>query len=205
MSRPKGAKNKKKLDAGNPDFNLKDAIPMGASIYKTKDGAWLTPDAAKSQDLDVAVGAILPEDLELERSLQAMLKDQPVIDDDGPLVGVVKKEVERHELLSTVVDDYTPASNLEQLREQAFLAKTEGCDAIEIDPVFAKKVCRDPKLEEVGYFMYHDIKVYLVGALEKAKKRDAQSIEQRLFGHSNEAERRKVIADKIKALEAELA
>lgn len=190
MARTKGAKNKPKeapaITGGNPDFNLTGVEP------------------SETIGRDVAPGAVMPEDLELERSLQSMVSDVPPIDDPEPIGSVVKKEIEKREMLGDHVDDYKPASTLEELREQVFLAKSEGCDSLEITPDLAKKICRDPSLEKVGYFIYHDIKAYLVGHFEKAKARDNVTIERRLFGHSTEAERKKMITDKIKALEQEL-
>ncbi len=205
MSRTKGSKNKPKHDflslsnnnAGNPAFNLKDAIPVGA-VAKVKDGPWLDKDAA------IATGAILPEDMELERSLQAMTNDLPILDDDDPTVGVVKKTIEKREMLGDVVADYKPAATHAELQEQTAMAVAEGCDSIELTVALAKKICRDPQLEEVGYFMYRGIKAYLVGAFERVVARDRISIEQRMFGKSTEVERQEALRAQIKNLEKQL-
>ena len=94
MSRTKGSKNKPKHDflslsnnnAGNPAFNIKEAKPS-ETIGK-----------------NIAPGAILPEDMELERSLQSMTTHaDPVFDvigDEDPTVGVVKKTIEKREMLN---------------------------------------------------------------------------------------------------------
>ena len=195
MARTKGSKNKPKgigpvslnnNGLGNPQFNIADVEP--------------------SQTLGsvVAPGAVLPEDLELERTLQSMTTALPEIDDVDPLIGAVRKVADVKEMLSDVVDDYKPASTMEELRNQAHLAVVEGCDSIEITRELAKKVCRDPQLEAVGYFHYHNVKAYLVGKQQEVKKRDSLSVEQRTFGKSSEAERQEALRRQIKALEEQL-
>ena len=186
MSRTKGSKNKPKLEAGNPAFNISNVKPTNVL----------------SEPIPSA--AILPEDMELERSLQAMVQEMPVLSDDDPTAGVVRKVKEKLELLRDVVDDYSPAETHQELQEQAALAVSEGCDSIEATLKACRTVCRDPSLEEVGYFTYHGVKVYLAGAIEKAKLRDRITIEQRTFGKSTEAERREALKTQIQALEKQL-
>ncbi len=186
MTRPKGSKNKPKIDAGNPEFNIKAVEP------------------SQTIGTNIAPGAILPEDMELERTLQAMTQALPVLADEDPTVGVVRKVKETREMLGDVVDDYSPASTHAQLQEQAALAFAEGCDSIEATLQACRTVCRDPQLEAVGYFTYHGIKVYLVGAFEKVKSRDKVSVEQRTFGTSTEAERREALRKQIETLEKQL-
>lgn len=167
MSRTKGSKNKaKKIEGGNPDFNLNEVEPTDI--------------------LSTAPSSPTMEDYELERTLADLGRQHaaPDISDPDPAGSVVKKEVERREMLGNQVTDYKPASTFEELRDQVHFAKSEGCDSIEATKTLAKKVCKDPLLEQVGYFMYHDIKVYIEGAFEQAKKRDSISIEQKLFGAS---------------------
>jgi hypothetical protein len=143
--------------------------------------------------------------MELERSLQSMgANDVPVFDDEDPTIGVVKKTVEKREMLGDVVDGYKPASTHAELQEQTAMAVAEGCDSIELTVELAKKVCRDPQLENVGYFMYRGIKAYLVGAFERVVARDRISVEQRTFGRSTEAERQEALRMQIKALEKQL-
>lgn len=166
MARPKGAKNKIKIEQGNPDFNLSGVEPTDV--------------------LAVAPSAPMPEDYELERTLAELGRQHsiPDISDPDPAGAVVKREIERREMLGDSVSDYKPAATFEELRNQVHFAKSEGCDSIEATRALAKQVCRDKLLEQVGYFMYHDIKVYLEGAFEQAKKRDNQTIEHKLFGAS---------------------
>jgi hypothetical protein len=93
----------------------------------------------------------------------------------------VRKEIERRELLSGV-EDVSPASTDEQLREQIHTAKQLGCDSIEATLAICKRFCRDPLLEQVGYFMHHDIKVYIAGGVDAVKARDHVSVQERVFG-----------------------
>lgn len=167
MARPKGSKNKA-IGGGNPQFNLKDAKPVNPG--------WQ----------DVAPAAYTNEDAELDRHLAALAADlPPPVSDPEPMgAGMARKEIERREMLGDVVDGYRPASTDEDLRTQVHLAKQEGCDSIEATVPLAKRFCRDPQLEKVGYFIYHNIKVYLEGHFEQTKSRDSQTIEQRLFGAS---------------------
>ncbi len=187
MSRTKGSKNKPKIEGGNPAFNISNVKPTNVL----------------SEPIPSA--AILPEDMELERSLQAMVQELPVLSDDDPTAGVVRKVKEKLEMLGDVVDDYRPADSHQELQEQAALAVAEGCDSIEATLKACRMVCRDPQLESVGYFTYHGIKVYLAGAIEKAKSRDRLTIEQRTFGRSTEAERQEALRTQIKALEKQLS
>lgn len=194
MSRTKGSKNKPRnhqfismasSNAGNPAFNLSQVEPS---------------DTIGSI---VAPGAILPEDMELERTLQSMAAPLPDIDSD-PTLGAVRKTIDHKEMLGDVVDDYKPASTMEELREQAHMAIVEGCDSIEITRELAKRVCRDPQLETVGYFHYHNVKAYIAGQKDEAKKRDSLTIEQRTFGKSSEIERQEAIRLEIRKLEDQL-
>ncbi len=166
MSRTKGSKNKLKIDAGNPDFNLNEVEPTDV--------------------LATAPSAPLPEDYELERTLADLGRQNPMpdISDPDPPGAIVRKEADRREMLGDAVIDYTPASTKTELDEQIHLAKCEGCDSIEATLVLAKQICRDKLLEQVGYFLYHDIKVYIAGSFAQAKKRDNTSIEHKLFGAS---------------------
>ncbi len=168
MARTKGSKNKPKvaIEGGNPDFNITQVEPTDV--------------------LSVAHSAPQPEDYDLERTLADLGRQNPMpdISDPDPVGSVVKRQVEQREMLGDVVTDYKPASTFEELRNQVHFAKSEGCDSIEATKTLAKQVCRDKLLEQVGYFMYHDIKVYLEGAFEQASKRDNQTIENRLFGAS---------------------
>lgn len=164
MARPKGSKNKA-IGGGNPDFNLKDATPV-------KPG-WQ----------DVAPAAYTNEDAELDRRIDALAADlPPAVSDPDPIGSGVKRTIEVREMLGDVVTDYKPAATDEELKTQVYLAQVEGCDSIEATVPLAKRFCRDPQLEKVGYFIYHNIKVYLAGHFEQTKARDSQTIEQRLFG-----------------------
>ena len=167
MSRPKGSKNKAPRKAnpieekGNPMFNVNEVEP--------------------SQTLDIAPGAILPEDLEFEHSLQAMHEPQERISDPDPIgMTLTAPKETRGEMLSDVLEDYNPANTDEELRTQVELAKVEGCDSIEATLAICKRYCKDPKLEAVGYFIYYNVKVYIAGQFESVKRRDGMTIEQKV-------------------------
>ncbi|MES1988828.1 MAG: hypothetical protein V4440_12530 [Pseudomonadota bacterium] len=179
MARPKGSKNKA-LSAtiptgGNHDFNLNS---VSADDIAATTQAMLAPKS------DVAVSSYTPEDAALDAELNRMsaMNELPPDVEPEPIGSVVAKPKEVRELLGDVVEDYEPASTDQDLREQVYQAKLEGCDSIEATLAIAKRFCRDPLLEKVGYFVFHDIKVYIVGGHEEIKKRDSISIEQKTFG-----------------------
>lgn len=194
MSRTKGSKNKPRnhqftsisnSNSGNPAFNIAQVEPSQTLGEK------------------IAPGAVLPEDMELERTLQSISAPLPDIDSD-PTIGAVRKAIDHKEMLGDVVTDYKPASTMEELREQAHMAIVEGCDSIEITRELAKRVCRDPQLETVGYFHYHNVKAYIVGQKDDAKKRDSLTIEQRTFGNSSKDDRQEALRLQIRKLEDQL-
>ncbi len=158
----------------------------------------------KVDNSEVAAAAVMPEDLELDRMLASLTADVPDIADPEPIGSVVVKERVKLELLREAVEDYKPASTRQEIMDQVYLAKTEGCDSIEATLLAIRSICRDSSLESVGYFMYHDIKVFIEGRASEAMARDRRTVEQVNFGHSSMAEKNKLIRDKIKALEAEL-
>lgn len=163
MTRPKGSKNKPKepvveMPSGNPTFNLNDT--------------------------DVAMSAVTAEDLAFERELERMALEQPPIE-AGPAI-TFKKEIEHRELLSEHVEDYSPASTVNELENQVHMAKELGCDSIEGTPALIKTYCRSHYPDDVGYFIFKNVKVYIAGFFEqsKSKAKANDSIEQKLFGHS---------------------
>ncbi len=202
MSRTKGSKNKPKSDAdltkefikehtpapvaGNPKFNLNEVEP------------------SETIGSVVAAGAVLPEDLELDSMLDSLGVPEAHFDDAEPKGAVAVKEKFRAELLSEAVDGIKIATTRQEITDQAYLAKAEGCDSIEATLPAIRSITRDPSIETVGYFMYHDIKVYLEGHVARARARDKQTMEQRNFGHSRVVDREKEIKAKIRALEVEL-
>lgn len=151
-----------------------------------------------------AAAAIVPEDLELERSLQTMTAALPELDDVEPIGSVVKIERPRLEMLSEVASDYRPANSRQEILDQVHLAKVEGCDSIEATLPAIRQICRDSSLESVGYFLYHDVKVFIEGRASDVKIRDGGSIESKIFRNSKEDDRKAHVRAKIKALEAEL-
>lgn len=132
---------------------------------------------------DTAAAAIMPEDLEFDRELERMAQADalpPDVSDREPHREVTR-EIVKLELLSDAID-VAPAASDEDLRVQIHQAKMHGCDSIEATLGLCKRYCQDPTLEQVGYFIYHDIKVYITGQVEKVKARDGVSIQERVFG-----------------------
>lgn len=163
MSRKKGSKlvNGKVVspieEKGNPTFNLNEVEP--------------------TQELSAAAG-MTAEDMEFERSIQTIAPELPPISDPEPLGAIAKPTIEKLELLRDEVEDYKPATTDEELRTQVHLAKQYGCDSIEATLPLAKRFCRDPKLEEVGYFIYYNVKVYIEGRFELVSKREKRNVYQ---------------------------
>lgn len=165
--RTKGSKNKPKIEAGNPAFNLTSVTPSNTIGHA------------------IAPGAIMPEDLEFERQLEQMNSEMPPpIDDPDPASVTVKAEKPKREMLADAIENYKPASTDDEFRNQLHEAKYHGCDSIEVTEKIGIRYCRDPQLKTVGYFMFHDVKCYLEGAWEKATSRDKQTIQQRVFGNT---------------------
>ncbi len=167
MTRPKGSKNKPKDLGGNPEFNLKDAQPVAPG--------WQ----------DIAPAAITEEDLALDRELEMIARNSEPANisdqDPGPQL---KKTTEPFTLLSEFITNYKPAKTINELDDQVFKAKHFECDSIEATPEIVKYFCKKDYPDKVGYFVYHDIKVYIAGFFEESIKRDRQTIEQRNFGAS---------------------
>lgn len=123
--------------------------------------------------------------MELDRQLNEMAKERqmPQVSDNATAIEV-KKMRENLEHLKAHVEDYKPASNMAELTEQVHVAKGEGCDSIEATPTLVRQIFRkdyDYIEKNVGYGIYHDIRVYIDGHFDKHKGADTQTMEQRLF------------------------
>lgn len=145
-------------EKGNAAFNLADAEPV--------DSNWKD-----------APGAITAEDLALEAEIQRMAQEQgpPPEIEPVPASAIVTKEKDTRELLSDHVIDYKPATTITELKDQVYLAKANGCDSVECTLQVGKSIVRDGSLETVGYFLFHDVKVYIEGLYEKARARDKRT------------------------------
>lgn len=169
MGRPKGSVNKRKPTLsdikegrGNPDFNINDA--------QSVDPSWK----------DVAPAAITAEDLALDRELEKLARDQEHVDISDKEPVPMKKAIEPYTLLSSVME-VEPAKNITELDEQVFDAKQSDCDSIEATPGLVRYFCKREYPDKVGYFVYHDIKVYIAGFFDQSVKKDKLTIEQRNF------------------------
>lgn len=167
MGRTKGSKNKSPIEEkGDERFNLKDAKPV--------DPAWR----------DKAPAAITDEDLALDRELEVMARNtMPEVSDRDP-GPAIKKSIDPYTLLEEFVDNYRPAKNIHELDDQVFKAKHYECDSIYATPELIRYFTKKDYPDKVGYFVYHDIKVYIEGFFEQSSKRDKETVEQRNFGAS---------------------
>ncbi len=160
MSRPKGSKNKVPRTAeieekGNAEFNIANAIPS-ETIGVIAESTYTDEDRAL--------------DLELER----LAAETPVADiSDRDLQPAVKKEIMHNELLCDHVEGYRPASTVNEIMDQVHQAKMHDCDSIYATPQLVKYYVRSgfEQTKKAGFFMFHDIKVYLEGSYEDAQIR----------------------------------
>ncbi len=121
------------------------------------------------------------EDAELDRELEAMAREQEPeapIDRDQTVTVVAERVVKN--LLSDVIE-IGPAATINDLMDQCHQAKMHGCDSIYGTDTIIKHYCKALPTD-VGYFVFHNIKVYMVGHFEQAMKRDNQTIQQKVFG-----------------------
>ncbi len=169
MGRPRGSKNKitvpaQILEKGNPDFQI-------------------TPEMDEAAKEKIAMSAITDEDIALDRELEMMSRNStPDFSDVEP--PPLKKSIEPYTLLSEYEDDYKPATSLHELDDQVFRAKQNDADSIEADPKIIRYFTKKDYPDKVGYFIYHDIKVYIAGFFAQSKLREQVTIEQKLFGAS---------------------
>lgn len=159
MARTKKAKTPAD-EKGNAAFNLNDAEPVGD---------WQAP------------AAITDEDRELDRELERMAKtEEPVVSDLGPQP--MRKINEPYTLLREVFDEYQPAKTINELDDQIFEAKVNGCDSVEATSKLVRYFIKDGSAEKVGYFWYKDVRVYVEGFFEKSSAKDKETMETRLHG-----------------------
>ncbi len=167
MARTKGAKNRPRITepmidqvnmpeaAGNPLFNVADVEPT---------------------DVLSAASVMTDEDRAIDRELERMATEvppMPVID-NGPEITVKPEKIVR-ELLSAH-EDVSPAATVNELLDQVHRAKEAGCDSVEATPALVRHYCRKVYPSDVGYFVFHDIKVYIEGFFAEASKRDRRTL-----------------------------
>lgn len=134
----------------------------------------------------IAAAAITDEDLAFERELQRMAEQTPPELVEGSNLNVLTKERPEHGMLSGHVDNYQPAKTLSELRDQAFHAKQLGCNSIEATPDIIRYFTKPHYPDDVGYFMFSDIKVWIPGFWATHRHFDKMSIEAKLFQKRSE-------------------
>lgn len=151
------------MEKGNPDFNIANVEPS------------------------TALSAVTPEDLAFEMELQRAHQDEqpmPQIDDHDPVVQLKQDRLHTEMLKEQMIVE--PATSIRELDDQVHAAKELGCDSVEATKALVKSFCRKDfdVVEKVGFFLYHDIKVFIQGRHEEAVKSMNQTIESRMFSHS---------------------
>lgn len=135
-------------------------------------------------EFKIAAGAITDEDLALDRELEAMSRNTEPDVSDKDVIPEMRKSIEPYTLLSSIVENYKPASTIHELDQQVFDAKSAEVDSVEATPAIVKYFCKKSYPDKVGYFMYKDIKVYIDGFFEQSVSRDKETVEYRNFGAS---------------------
>lgn len=141
---------------------------------------------AKNQEKQ-ASAAITDEDLELDREIERLAREQVTVDLRMPTSeplrdepGVTATVVSESTFLGDHAENYKPADNHVSLEQQVFECKSMSLDSIEAaDPVF-KAIFGKVPLE--CYAMYKNIKMYRIGMVKEGEARDRVTVEQRLFG-----------------------
>lgn len=143
----------------------------------------LTPDAEKQalDDFEKNFATITDEDIQLEETLQAQVKQAP-LSDNAPALEVRKtKDNVNH--LKDISDTYTPANSHADLLEQVHLAKENGCDSIDGTPSLVRATFRrdyEHIEKHVGYGIFHDVRVYIDGYFDKNKDADKMTMSEKL-------------------------
>lgn len=163
-----------------------EAAKASDKMVSTSDPKW-TEDFNKALGTAKAASAITDEDLAFERSLQAAQNDTPPIFNEGASENRLTTERVEHELLGEHVDGYRPASTLSELRDQCFHAKQLGCNSVEATPDIIRYFTKPHYPDDVGYFMYDSIRVWIPGFWATHAHFDKMSVEAR------QAESRKLL------------
>lgn len=163
--RPKGWKKAKELE-GNDAFKITPEIE--AEVQKFSGGAYTAEDAA----LDAEIAA-----------LAAQNGPPAPIDDVGATVMVKKVKEDIEHLMDHADGEYMPASTMAELTEQVHMAKQAGAEAIDGTEALVKQVFRadfDKIKADIGYGIYHDVRVYVAGQFAGLKGADRLTMEQKL-------------------------
>ncbi len=128
-----------------------------------------------------ASAVLTQEDRDLDQLLERAAKTNP-IQDLGPEI-TLKREPIKRDILRNHVKGYKPAATLMELDEQVQMAKMNEIDSIEATDQVIKYFTKAQYAyikKEIGYIIYHDIRVYFDGYFEQNKDADKVTMEQRL-------------------------
>lgn len=143
------------------------------------------PNKTRLKDLPGDLISVTNEDREIDQMLEQQAKRNP-IQDMGHETMLVREPTKR-DILRNYVKDYKPASSISELDDQVFQASNNDIDSIEATPALVRYFCKrefDYIKDNVGYFIYHNIRVYIDGFFEKNKDADRLTIEQKMHGGS---------------------
>lgn len=120
------------------------------------------------------------EDMALDRELERMSREnEPEYLPDDKRENILTKFDDRPDFL-----DVDPAKNFSQLQEFTDMAKSVGVGAIEAEwPVikYYVKTMTQEQFNKIGYFIYHNVRVYLAGQGMKTKLKEERE-ENRVGG-----------------------
>jgi hypothetical protein len=173
---------------GNPDFVLSKEAEQEA--MESFDFDQLAAQAEESNVLRGTPATEIPlDDREIEAMLERQAKQTPIDDlgADQPL----KVEKQKRDTLRNHVENYQSAKSLIELEEQVHQAKMLEIDSIEATPALVRHFCKreyDFIRENVGYFIYKDIRVYIDGLFEQNKNADKLTMEQKMHGHGSKGD-----------------
>ena len=166
-------------EKGDSRFNLNDAEALTEAdmIEKENPLDFVKIDnlILKQPKLEVAQSAITAEDLAFEASLQRMHVESVI---DTKDVVKLTKEVPDTDFLGDMVENYKPASTLNELDQQAFAAAKHGATAIEATEHVIRYYVKDDfeGVSNVGYFMFNNIRVFIPGKFSSFVQTDKQNI-----------------------------
>lgn len=165
MTRPKGSKNKVKV----PDH----ALAKGNTEFKAEE---------LSTHEMVAPGAITPEDMDLERHLERLDRENPIPDIDPDLSRPLTVDKAPQDHLREHVENYRPASTINELEEQIHVAKSLHCNSIDATPQLIKRFSHG---KDNGMFInVKDLRVNYPDMYAAGKHADKITQEQKLFSAS---------------------
>lgn len=122
----------------------------------------------------------------LDREIERMARETPPEFSEGSSENVLTPVRDDRELLSEYVEGIKPASTIQEMEAQVHQAKLLGADSIEVTKEMYQFYCgpntgSNPSWD-AKYFHFKNVKAYLAGSVEEAKKVASLTMEQKIFG-----------------------